>query len=187
MKPMKNVTILTILFLLIFMAGCETTPEENFAAVQKKLMPAADEMTKAPAQNETADEPYIAGKIAVYSKAKIASKQRDSDGKAFFMTPLYFREMEEIYANSPEEVGMVAVVDCDTVEKGVYKTDDGREMPAEVEDCELTLIDRTKNKVILKKFFEKSPDAESRVYGNSINRQTASIDVAQFLKDLPRR
>lgn len=42
-------------------------------------------------------EPYITGKIAVFNLAKIAAKERGANGKAFFMTALHFREIEEIY------------------------------------------------------------------------------------------
>jgi len=45
----------------------------------------------------------------------------------------------------------VALVNCQTSQKGVYKAADGKELPALVEDCEVTLIDRSKDSVIFKK------------------------------------
>jgi hypothetical protein len=193
MKKVKS-SIAAVLFLPICFLACDSRydAEEKFAAMQKRLMTAVSDLTKIPAHTETASEPYINGKIAVFNKAKIAvmkgsAQKPDAEGKTYFMTPLYFREMEENYAASPEEVGTVAVVNCDALTKGVYKSEDGREFPAEVEDCELTMVDRSKQAVILKRKFEKAPSQERRAYGNSVVRQSAQEDVLQFLKGLPRK
>jgi hypothetical protein len=192
---MRKIKILAAgLCLLTLLAGCDSryAAEEKFASIQKKLMPSVAELTKIPTRVEAASEPYISGKIAVFNKAKIAvmkgsAQQPDAEGKTYFMTPLYFREMEENYAAAPEEVGTVVVVNCDALSKGVYKTDDGKEFPAEVEDCELIMVDRAKEVVILKRKFEKAPSEERRAYGNSVVRQSAQEDVLQFLKGLPRK
>lgn len=168
-------------------AGCgSATPEEKFAGVQKTLMASVSDLAKVPTAKADS-EPYIAGRIAVFNKAKIASKERDADGKAFFMTPLYYRELGEAYAEKPEDVGTVAIVNCDSLQKGVYTSQDGKQYPAEVEDCELTLIDRAGQKVILVRKFEKTPSDERRAYGNGVIRETSQDEVVQFLKGLPRK
>jgi hypothetical protein len=73
------------------------------------------------------------------------------------------------------------------VNKGVYKTDDGRQYPAKTEDCELRIIDRSKQAVIPRKKFEKTPSAESKAYGNSIQQQSSAVDILQYLKGLARK
>ncbi len=183
----RLIKIVAVKMFILCLTGCETTVEEKFAAAQKRLMPAADDLTRAEPMGEVAGDPYIKGKIAVFNRAEIATKQSGADGKAFFMTPLYFRELEEIYAAEPNEVGTVAIVDCEKIEKGVYRSDDGREMPAEVEDCVLRLIDRTENVTIFERKFEKDPSDERYAYGNSIVRQSSEEDIVQYLKGLPRK
>lgn len=182
---LKLVAVVTLSAILAIGCG-EITPEEKFAGVQKTLMGSVTDLTTVPVA-KAEGEPYIVGKIAVFNKGKIASKDKDADGRSFFMTPLYYRELEQTYASKAEEVGTVAIVSCDTVQKGVYTGQDGKQYPAEVEDCELTLIDRPAQKVILNKKFEKQPSNERRVYGNSVVRETAQEEVAQYLKTLPKK
>jgi len=192
---MKKIKTLTAIFLLsIGLVGCDVNfdksinEQEKFAEVEKKLMAAVSDLTKIPTRVEVAAEPYIKGKIAVFQvledKGKYVRVKKD---KIYYMQSSYFRNLEEIYAAAPEEVGTVALVDCRTLQKGVYITEDGREMPAEVEDCELTLINRSISAVIFKKKFEKEPDDKQRVYANSVGRQTPLQDISQFLKNLPRK
>ncbi|MCY7345333.1 MAG: hypothetical protein LH614_03860 [Pyrinomonadaceae bacterium] len=192
MKKMK--ILAAILFLSIGLAGCDVnfeksiSEQEKFAEVEKKLMAAVSDLTKIPTRVEVAAEPYIKGKIAVFQVLEDKGKYvRDKKDKIYFMQTSYFRNLQEIYAAAPEEVGTVALVDCRTLQKGVYTTNDGREMPAEVEDCELTLIDRSMPAVVFKKKFEKEPDDKRRVYANSVVRQTAQQDIEAFLKNLPRK
>ncbi len=192
---MKKIKTLAAIFLLsIGLAGCDVnfeksvSEQEKFAEVEKKLMAAVSDLTKIPTRVEVAAEPYIKGKIAVFQVLEDKGKYvRDKKDKIYYMQSTSFRNLEEIYATAPEEIGTVALVDCRTLQKGVYITDDGREMPAEVEDCELTLIDRSLQAVIFKKKFEKEPDDKQRVYANSVGRQSASRDIEEFLKNLPRK
>ena len=76
---------------------------------------------------------------------------------------------------------------CLTTQKGVYKSDDGKEYAAMVEDCELTMIDRPKEAVIFKKQFETTPSDERRAIGNSISKQSSQTEIATFLKGLPKK
>ena len=182
-----------IIFLLIGLAACDREryrAEEKFSEARKKLMAAAGDLTKIPARVEPTGEPSIKGKIAVFNKGRAAVHKSElkGDGAAdYYMNPLYFREMGETYAAAPEEVGTAAVVECRTQQKGVYKTEDGRELPATVEDCELTLIDRTTPAVVFRRKFEKAPSPERKAVGNTVATQSAQEDVSQFLKVLPRR
>lgn len=176
------------LFLSAWLSGCVSErykEEDKFAGIEKKLTASVNELTRVPPKVELASEPYIKGKIAVFQA--LEKKYGNTKDKSYFMPIYYFRGLEEIYAAEPEEVGTVALLDCQTLKKGVYKTEDGSEHPAEVEDCELTMIDRTKPAVVLKRKFEKTPSDERRVYGNSVIRQSAMDDILQFLKGLPKR
>lgn len=176
------------LFLSVWLAGCdyETYPGQNkFEEVRKKLMPSVVDLTRLPPNVELTSEPYIKGKIAVF-EAKENSGNNLKD-KTYFMDNYYFREMGESSAVAPEEVGTVALLDCRKVNKGVYTTNDGREYPAETIDCELTMIDRSIPAVIIRKKFEKTPSAESKAYGNSMQQQGSGKDIVQYLKGLPRK
>lgn len=190
---MKKIKIPSaILFLIIGLAGCDVNFEkslneqEKFAEVEKKLMVSVNDLTRVPPHVELVGEPFVKGKIAVFSE--LEKKQWDtSKGKKYIMPINSFRELEDIYAATPEEVGTIALIACRKLQKGVYTTDDGREMPAEVEDCELTLIDRSKQTVVFKKMFEKEPSDTRRVYANSVGNQSSQFDIEQFLKGLPRK
>ena len=187
MEKTKSLTIAG-LFLSVWLLGCDSeryAAEEKFAAVQKKLMASVNDLTRLPPNVELDNEPYIKGKIAVFETRE--NSGNNFKDKTYFMQIYYFREMEESYAAAPEEVGTVALLDCRMVKKGVYKTADGREYPAETIDCELTMIDRAKPAVIFKKKFEKTPSEESKAYGNSMQQQGSGEDILQFLKGLPRK
>jgi hypothetical protein len=186
MKKMKSL-IIAVLFLLIWLAGCNTEHypgEEKFLGISKKMRASVDDLTRVPPNVELTSEPYIKGKIAVFQAwGKKADNPKD---KTYVLENSYFRGMEENYATAPEEVGTVALVDCKTLQKGAYKTSDGREFPAMVEDCELIMIDRSKPAVIFKKKFEKTPSEEATAYGNSMSQQSSQTDILQFLKGLPK-
>lgn len=178
----------SVLFLAICFSGCRSqSPDEKFEGIKDKLMASASDLTKVPAQTELTDQPYIKGKIAVFQALDAVQMGGTGVNKVYVLQNLYYRDMPEIYAAAPEEVGTVALLNCQTVKKGVYKTNSGSEYPAEVEDCDLTLIDRSKPAVIYKKKFEKEPSDERRVTGNFVGRQSSQEDVSQFLKTLPRK
>ena len=176
------------LFMSALLSGCGDSErykaEEQFAPINKKLMASVGELTSIPAKTELVAEPYVKGKIAVFQAR--GSKGAAARDNTYFMQIAYFRELEEFYATTPEEVGTVALLHCKTTQKGVYKTDDGKEYPAEAEDCELTMIDRSKSAVVYRKMFEKAPSQERKAYGNSMLRESAQTDVLKFLKSLPR-
>lgn len=175
-------------FMSAWLSGCGDSEryraEEKFGPINKKMMAAAGDLTSVPAKTELAAEPYVKGKIAVFQAR--GSKGAAAKDNTYFMEIYHFRELEEFYAASPEEVGTVALMHCKTTQKGVYKTDDGKEYPAEAEDCELTVVDRSKAAVVFKKMFEKTPSQERKAYGNSMMRESAQTEVLQFLKGLPR-
>lgn len=181
------------LFSVVWTSGCAPTAEQQSAAARKKFEAAIDVQTKLPAKVELTGEPYIKGKLAVFNKGKIAfhkgqERERDANGKSFYVDSMYAHELEGIHAVSPEEIQTVALVDCDMLTKGVYKTTDGRDLPAKVEDCELTIIDRTREAVIFKRKFEKTPSPEQKIYGNSgAAYESAQQDIVQFLKNLPQK
>jgi hypothetical protein len=56
-----------------------------------------------------------------------------------------------------------------------------------VEDCELTIIDRSKQAVIFKKTFEATPSEQRMVIANSVSKQSSQSDIAEFLKSLPKK
>lgn len=187
LKKIKGLTTV-VLFSSIWLAGCNTEHypgEEKFSGISKKMRASVDDLTRVPPNVELTGEPYIKGKIAVF---QVLGKKADNPkDKTYFLQNYYFREMGESYATAPEEVGTVALLDCKTLQKGAYKTSDGRERPAMIEDCELTMIDRSKPAVIFKKKFEKTPSEEATAYGNSMALQSAQTDILQFLKGLPKR
>jgi hypothetical protein len=172
-----------------WLSGCGDTEryraEEQFGGIKKNLMASVKELTSVPAKVELSDQPSIKGKVAVFMRKQL--KSGPVNGGAYYMDIFYFRGLEEIYASKPEEVGTIALVDCKMTDKGIYRTEDGREFPAEVEDCELTMIDRSKAAIVFKKMFEKTPDAERKSYtGNSVLHQSTNLEILPFLKDLPR-
>ncbi|HEX7176331.1 MAG TPA: hypothetical protein VF240_13795 [Pyrinomonadaceae bacterium] len=176
------------LFMSACLSGCGDSErykaEEKFGPINKKMMAAVGDLTAVPAKTELVAEPYVKGKIAVFqARGSKGSAARDN---TYFMQIDYFRELEAFYAATPEEVGTVALMHCKTTQKGTYKTDDGKEFPAEAEDCELTMVDRSKAAVVYKKLFEKTPSQERKAYGNTMVRESAQTDILQFLKGLPR-
>jgi hypothetical protein len=186
---LKGLTRLAILALLASacLFGCNNEryrAEEQFGGVRKSLMAAVKELTSVPAKMELTDQPSIKGKIAVFTRTKLKSGY--VNGGAYATDIFYFQGLNEVYASKPEEVGTVALLDCQTTDKGVYQTEDGKEFPAEVEDCELTMIDRSKAAVVFKKMFVKDPSAERKTTGKSVLRQTTHLDILPFLKGLPR-
>lgn len=176
------------LFVSACLSGCGDSEryraEEKFGPINKKMMAAVGDLTAVPAKTELVAEPYVKGKVAVFQA--MGSKGSAAKDNTYFTQIGHFRELEEFYATTPEEVGTVALLHCKTTRKGVYKTDDGKEFPAEAEDCELTMVDRAKAAVVFKKMFEKTPSQERKAYGNSMIRESAQTDVLQFLKGLPR-
>jgi len=177
---------LALLCFLVLFSACQsaTSDEERYQTVEKKLMASVSDLTKIPTKVELTNQPYIKGKIAVFQALE---KKAAYETGVYLMQPSYFREMKDNYATTPEEVGTVALVNCKTVQKGVYKSDNGREYPAMVEDCDLTMIDRSKAAVVFKKSFEKTPTEDRRVTGNFVVTQSAQSDVLEFLNSLPRR
>ena len=191
MKKIKRLAMVPLL-LSVLLLGCDSeryAAEEKFAAVQKKLMMSVNDLTKIPPQVELANEPYIKGNIAVFKQNGVSQvmgkKGNNGTDNVYSMDNYYFHEMGESYAVAPEEVGTIALLDCRMVDKGVYRTNHGREYRAKTEDCELTMIDRAKAAVILRKKFEKTRSAESKAYGNSILQQISAADILQYLKGLP--
>ena len=185
----KSVCVAVAVLLMSFcLAGCGDSErynaEEKFGPINKKMMASVGDLTAVPAKTELAAEPYVKGKIAVFQAR--GSKGAAAKDNTYFMQIAYFRELEEFYATTPEEVGTVALLHCKTTQKGVYKADDGKEYPAEAEDCELTMVDRSKAAVVYKKMFEKAPSQERKAYGNSMARESSQTEVLQFLKGLPR-
>ena len=176
------------LFVSACLSGCGDSEryaaEEKFGPINKKMMASVGDLTAVPAKTELVAEPYVKGKIAVFQA--MGSKGSAAKDNTYFSQIGYFRELEEFYATTPEEVGTVALMHCKTTQKGVYKTDDGKEFPAEAEDCELTMVDRSKAAVVFKRMFEKAPSRERKAYGNSMTRESAQTEVLQFLKGLPR-
>ena len=177
-----------VLLISALLSGCGDSEryeaEARFSPAYKNLRAADKELTRVPEKTELSAQPYIKGKIAVFERSQL--KSSSVGGGAYNMTIFYFRELGDAYATTPEEAGTVALVNCKMTQKGVYKTPDGKEYPADVEDCELTMIDRAKEAVIFKKMFEKTPSEDRKVYGNSMAPQSAHPDIAQFLKGLPR-
>lgn len=176
-----------LLFMSASFAGCDSEryrAEEKFGTARKNLMASAGELTQVPAKTELSEQPSVKGKVAVFQKS--ALKSGPVGGGAYNMDIFYFRGLEDLYATTSEEVGTVALLNCKTTQKGTYKTADGKEYPADAEDCELTLIDRSKQAVVFKKMFEKTPSDDYKVVGNTILRQSAHQDILPFLKGLPR-
>jgi hypothetical protein len=177
--------IFAILTCFIVVSACATkSDEEKYQDVEKALMTGVSDLTHIPSKVQLANEPYIHGKIAVFQALE---KKAAYESGVYLMQPLYYREMQENYAAKPDEVGTVALVNCMTTQKGVYKSDEGKEYPAMVEDCDLTMIDRSKEAVICKKQFETTPSDERRAIGNSVSKQSSQSEIAAFLKGLPKR
>lgn len=186
---MKKINILAAIFLLTgALVSCDSerySAEEKFAPIQKKLMASVGDLTRLPSREDAVSEPYISGKLAAFQK--LEKRGNYGADKNFFMQISHFRALEDVYAAAPEEVGTVALFECWTEKKGVYTTNDGKEFPAETEDCDLTMIDRKKDAVVYKRRFEKTPSEERRAYGNTMIRQSAQEDILQFLKGVPRK
>ncbi len=174
---------LALILMVLFVTACDSrySEEAKFDEIQKKLM-AVPDLTKIPASTQITNEPYLNGKIAVFQ-----SLQKGDIPLTYFMQPSYYREMQDKYATTPEEVGTVALIDCKVLQKGVYKTEDGKEYPAMVEDCNLTLIDRSKQAVIFKKAFEKTPAQDRSTRGDFVVTQTSQDEILAFLKGLPKK
>ena len=177
--------IMAALCLLALLAGCATkTDEEKFQDAEKALMASVVELTKIPAKVALVSDPYVQGKIAVFQALE---KKAAYEEGVYFMQPIYFRELQDNYATKPDEVGTVALVNCQTKQKGVYQGSDGKESAAMVEDCELTLIDRSQQAVVFKKSFEATPEDERIAIANSVSTQSSQTEIAAFLKGLPKK
>jgi hypothetical protein len=180
---MKNFAVVLLCVLTLFSA-CDSQryrDEDDFQIVQKRLMASVTELTQIPSDIQLTDEPYITGKLALFQRGDHVG------GSAYSTQMAHFRELKESYAATPEEVKTVVLLDCRMVQKGVYRTDDGQEFPATVEDCQLTMIDRSRAAVVYRKRFEKTPQQDRKVVRNMVLAESAQTDVLQFLKALPRR
>jgi hypothetical protein len=175
---------LVIIVALLTACSGSYSDDEAFRVINKTLMASAPDLTRIPSKVELATSPYIKGKVAVFQS--LEHLKDANGGNKYFMQPSYYREMKESYAATPGEVGTVALLNCKVLQKGIYKSDDGKEYPAKVEDCELTMIDRSKTAVVFKKLFEKTPSEDRKVYTDSVMTQTSQGEVLQFLKGLPR-
>ena len=180
----NKVTRITAIVVLVLVAipGCKKNYrewEEQFTPIRKSLSAVEDKLTAIPAKTELAPHPSIKGKIVVFNRKNKLGKYEQAN--------YYYRELIEIYATKPDEVGTVALLDCNETQKGFYKTAEGKEYPALVEDCGLTIIDHAKAAVIFRKLFEKTPAATQKVSkSGSVFSQSAFEDVTAFLKGLPR-
>jgi hypothetical protein len=181
---MRKFVFVALSLFLVVCACTMKTDEEKYQDVEKALMAAVSELTTVPPKVALTSEPYVHGKIAVFQALE---KKAAYEAGVYLMQPLYYREMQDNYATRPEEVGTVALVNCQTSQKGVYKADDGKEYPAMVEDCDVTIIDRSQQAVVFKKQFEATPTDERAAIANSVSKQSSQGDIAAFLKGLPKK
>ena len=177
--------LILVLSIILVASACGTkTDEEKFQDIEKALMASVADLTKIPAKVALTTDPYVHGKIAVFQALE---KKSADEASVYFMQPLYYREMSDNFATKPNEVGTVALVSCQTSQKGLYKTDDGKEYPAMVEDCDVTMIDRSQQAVVYKKHFEATPSDRTAAIANSVSKQSSQKDIAEFLKGLPKK
>jgi hypothetical protein len=173
--------------LALFCAGCQlfggNTAQQELDRLQARL----EEFSQIPPREQLTDQPYIKGRVLVVT--------RKPDMPSLMMTqePHYYPSgrAAELLAQSPEQVGTVAVLNYSKEEAGSYKIVDAPGgVSAFREVCELVLIDRSIPAVIHRKTF-RGPEPLS---ATSISQRQAVVvtpvdltELRNYIMKLPSR
>ncbi len=153
------------------------------------------EFSQPPQRVQLTDQPYVRGKLLIFRRKDPSESFSRHDLSAYgnFM---------EISAQTPEEVGTVALLHYRRQQAGTYTVEgQGRSVPGYVWVCDLTLIDRSIPAVIHRRTFRGSEFgteaadliAPNRRQGQAAQDATEVVgeepnrEVASYLISLPRR
>lgn len=165
---------------------------------QQALKNRTDEYAKLPAKVQLTDSPYITKKVA-YLKTWKEGNETKAEMQNFwasFTTPDEV-VMNEILANSPEEVGTIVLIEddkkehgCKDVPKGTYKDQEtGSVVNGYIQVCEMTIIDPQIPAVIFRRKFEGQlrKTEYMRKESGRVLGQVDFAEVYNFLAGLPRK
>jgi len=165
------------LLLVLYCAGCQlmggSTAQQDLDRLQARL----EEFSQVPPREQLTDQPYIKGRILVIDK---------KPNMAFLtMTqePHYWPSdrAKDLLAQTPEQVGTVALLNFSKEAAGSYKLTEGSGgVSAFREVCELILIDRSIPAVIHRKTF-RGADPRSTT---SISQYQAEVVTSVDLTEL---
>lgn len=168
---------------IAILMGCKSDEEKRLDAEKlerpAKFGAARADFSRKPAKIALVQQPYLKGKVVVLSSL---------NGGEFGYQAV--RELSNLEAATPEEVGTVVLKECKSVQRGVYRTNENppRELPAIAVDCQMNLIDRANSTVYFVKNFVTEPIKDARVgeLSNDIT-STPTLEMNAFLKSLPQK
>ena len=163
-----------VVLLALFFAGCTggSTAQQDLDRLQARL----DEFSQIPPREQLTNQPYIKGRVLVVTKKPGMSASMTQE-------PYYWTSdrAKDLLAQTPEQVGTVAVLNFSKEEAGTYKVVEGSGgVSAFREVCELILIDRSIPAVIHRKTF-RGPDPRS---ATSISQHQAEVVTPVDLTEL---
>ena len=155
---------------------------EPGAEAAEELDERVGEFARPPGRSSPSAEPYLRGKIVVIGGASAGRPYVDHRS---------MRHLEEIAAESPEEVQTVVLEDCSVRRVGFYPTrgNPPRDFPAFAITCDVTIVDREIGAVVYWKRFESKVTEETTADSikNFISMDSVFSEIVLFLKRLPRR
>lgn len=205
--PVNVAAALVMIFVGLVFLACdsssstsESSPSPGLTEEQKKAKDGREaldakkaEFTTIPAKEQLAKEPYRNKQLVFYRFNKKATDEKDkwvmndfgfgSDTSGVQNTNEAGTELRFKLAESPEEVGTIALLpECKEVSAGAYTVGSGS-IPAYKEQCELILIDRGLSAVVYRKVFEGELDSIKTLY-NAEKSVTANVDRMKIVKFL---
>ena len=165
-----------VVLLVLFCAGCQLMGGPSAQQDLDRLQARLDEFSQIPPREQLTEQPYIKGKVLVVTKKPDLPSSMTQE-------PYYWPSdrAKDLLAQTPEQVGTVAVLNFSKEAAGTYKLVEGSGgVSAYREVCELILIDRSIPAVIHRKTF-RGPDPRS---ATSISQYSAEVVTPVDLTEL---
>ena len=172
-----------VLLLALFSAGCGNQVQQDLDRLQARL----EEFSQIPSREQLTDQPYITGRMLVVTKNPDVPFLQMTQEAHYYLSD----RATELLAQTPEQVGTVALLNYSKEKAGSYKVVDGSGgVGAYREVCELILIDRSIPAVIHRKTF-RGPEPLSTT---SISQHQAIVvtpvdltELRNYILKLPSR
>ncbi|MEK7856790.1 MAG: hypothetical protein AAB288_11920 [Acidobacteriota bacterium] len=195
LRPITRlVTVLTMMTLVV---GCKFLAPKSAEQVEKdrkseersrraKIFDGRPDLLtdfgKLPEKTQLSKTPYFKGKVVVLKKGSTFSLRADDSRWVF---------LDGIYAETPEEIQTVVLIDIVSVAGPNYSDPDGSGVVAsEGNRWNITLVDRTIGAVVFRKTFEPTFSSEIKVKSNSrgaVSANDLEMEVVKFLEGVGKR
>ena len=173
-------------------SGCRLLPGQAAEESRRRLREQVPQFAQIPERAQLTDQPYIRGRLLVLSKRPSNSYHVLENDQMFWHGDA--QSIREVMAESPEQVETVALLSYRYESVGRYRVPDrsgtDRLVNADVEICELILIDRSIPAVIHRRDFRGTdplPTRSIREDEHQVIQEAPTQEARVFLASLPRR